>query len=192
MTGSWPRERRESTRTFFFEVVPLGRPLLVKLFRGMKEVGVNVGMPPYGCFASGYRVVTRSEARARGPLDRDASLARAVLTHRYARRDTCTVRSAEVLRVLGVDVVQQQFNVQGTFRLAWLCDATDAKRFEKDPKTFIPSWIPSISWSNKVAFNATPLAQDHGGLYSVESRASDKATVIYHRCDFDGVNAPTR
>ena len=89
--------------------------------------------------------------------------------------------------MLAVDVVQQQFNVQGTFRLAWLCDATDAKRFEKDPKTFIPSWIPSISWSNKVAFNATPLAQDHGGLYSVESRASDKATVIYQGCDFDGV-----
>ena len=128
-------------------------------------------------------------SRARGPLDRAASLARGCRRIDMRGAISRSARSAEVFRVLGVDVVQQQFNVQGTFRLAWLCDATDAKRFEKDPKTFIPSWSPRISWSNKVAFNATLLAQDHGGMYCVESRGSDKATVIYRRCDFDGVRA---
>ena len=61
-------------------------------------------------------------SRARGPLDRGASLARGVPTHRYARRDksySAVCRGVPGAGV-GADIVQQQLNVPGAYRRAAL------------------------------------------------------------------------
>ena len=142
----------------------------------LKEVGVNVDVCSWLLGAS----------RARGPLDRAASLARGAPTHRYARRDKSF---GAVCR--GVPGAGSRRSSAAAQRAGGL-----------PPRSFVMQPMPSASRrtpkplsrrgseasaSNKVALNATPLARDHGGMYSVESRGSDKATVSYRRCDFDGV-----